>query len=380
MDHADPARRVSQTYQILALCARADGHPLFYEQLARHLGKFTAWRELPHQAELHGMAPLLRHHIRQLGASIPAETARILDGLYLRQRIINQAHTQTLLQVHPLLEKAGIRALLLKGIGLAHQYYPDPALRPVSDIDLLIRWEDAPAALPLLAGAGFRADALPSPLEPIRKELTADSPPKHGISTRVEFHYPEESPRGEFNGLDESPALVNINGHLIQTPGVIPTLRYLTRHYRRHLFAAIDSKPLQLKWIADLVSLAERNAEAIDWRTLHRSAPFLIRQFEIFYSLTPPSDAIKEATPITGSVPPKGVNQYPSGWPQQPFSHWKQTGLLKFLRHTFSSPSEWWLRLYYGIDKGSVPVYGRLIHPLKILGRILRIIFRKDPR
>lgn len=41
-----------------------------------------------------------------------------------------------------LAEKAGIRAVAMRGIVLAHWLYPDPAMRPMHDIDLLVRPAD----------------------------------------------------------------------------------------------------------------------------------------------------------------------------------------------------------------------------------------------
>lgn len=373
MDSTDRPHNIEQTYRLLALCARAEGHPLFYERLTSQLSQFDAWHELPAQAELHGMAPLLRHHLRQVGASIPKETSHILDGLYARHRAANRAHTQTLLQIISIFAQADIHVLTLKGLGLAHQCYPDPALRPVSDIDLLIHWQDARSALDLLSGAGFRADSLPSPLQPVPAELTADSPLKDGQVTHIELHFHEQNSR-EYEGLNDSHSPLTIEGQTVYVPDVLPNLRYLSRHYRRHLFAATEPKPLQLKWIADLISLAEQNAETIDWEALHRSDSALLKQFEVFYSLTPPAPKIKWIP--ASNPPPQGLNQYPAGWPQQTFSQWKRTDCLKFLLRTFSAPSEWWLRLYYGIDKRSVPLYGAVIYPLQIWARVFHILFK----
>ncbi len=100
----------------------------------------------------------------------------ILKGLYIRQRVFIQAHIQVLLEINSLFEQAGIRAVVLKGLGLAYHYYPEPALRPVSDIDLLKK-DDILPALDLLKQAGFHLHtpqaSLTSDLLP--KELNADS-------------------------------------------------------------------------------------------------------------------------------------------------------------------------------------------------------------
>src|SRR5688500_16619285 len=130
---------VDPCYRLLALCARADPHPFMDEQLAGGIEGFTAWNDLPRQAELHGMGPLLWHHIRRLDLAIPHETKKILSGLYLRQRVFQQVQVQVMLEIISLLEQHDIRAVLLKGLALAYEYYPDPILRPASDIDLLLK-------------------------------------------------------------------------------------------------------------------------------------------------------------------------------------------------------------------------------------------------
>jgi len=55
------------------------------------------------------------------------------------------------------LSGAGVPLLLLKGCALAVSVYADEALRPMSDIDLLVRREDVPAAVEALAAIGYSA-------------------------------------------------------------------------------------------------------------------------------------------------------------------------------------------------------------------------------
>ncbi len=174
MNLPDNSSAIDPIYRLLALSARAEGHPLLYAQLQEQLRHFTAWKESPVQAELHGMAPLLWHHIHRSGFSIPPEIEQALRGSYLRQRYFTQAHTRVLLEITELFEEAGIRALVLKGLGLAYQIYPDPALRPISDIDLFLKKDEVIPALHLLADAGFRVDTPRIPLGQFPWEVTAD--------------------------------------------------------------------------------------------------------------------------------------------------------------------------------------------------------------
>lgn len=385
MDQRDRFSKLDRIYRLLALCARAKGHPLFCKQLARKMEEFDAWQELPAQAEIHGMAPLLWHHIRQARFSIPLETERVLHGLYLRQRVLNQAHTQVLLETNKLFEGAGIQALLLKGLALAYQYYPDPALRPVSDIDFLLKRTDILPAMDLLANAGFHTDSPPMPSDRIPKELTADSPLRDGACVHVELHHYDPKGRSsidysldnEFEGFNASPHILNIEGKTVYVLGPMDTLRYLSRHLTRHLFGATVHKPLKLKWCADFISIIEQETASIDWIDLKRSNPDIFRRLEVFYSLTPMPEQISKLIPVKQVSPPSGLNHYLTGWPQVAFSEWRHVGFLRFLQRTFTPPSDWWLRLYYGIGARSVFWYGQIVYRMQILRRMFWVFIHK---
>lgn len=381
MDRTNNNNGIDQAYRLLALCARAEWHPLMAAQLSRQIEAFTSWHDLPAQAELHGMAPLLWHHIHQSGISIPLKTEQALTGLYLRHRTFNQAYTRALIEINLLFEKAGIRPLLLKGLALAYEYYPNPALRPTSDIDFLFKRDEILPALNLLASAGFDVPPLHASrtLGLIPKELTAVSPLRDGIRTRVELHHydprqrslNDNTPDNEFMGFDALPHTLVIGECVVYTPAPMDTLNYLVRHLKRHLFDATANKPLQLKWTADIISLVERHAETIDWDDLRQHDQALLELLEVFYSLTPMPERYAKIIPVKQIPPASGLNQYPKGWPQQAIQKWREDGLLQFLRLTFTPPSVWWLRLYYGISERSAFWYGQIVHRMQILRLML---------
>ena len=385
MDQSEHSERLKETYRLLALCARARGDEAFYKELAERLASFRAWEELPVQAELHGMAPLLWHHCQQGGLALPAETERVLKGLYLRQRAFNRAHAQSLVWINGLFEEAGIRALVLKGLALAYRYYPDPALRPVSDLDLLLKSEDMLHARQLLINAGFEsATAWQAGAGKIPKELNLDAPPLAGIRSHVELHHYDPDGRSsidhgrddEFKGFEQTPEAFFIEGQAIYAPAPGDTLRYLSRHLARHLFSGKDERPLQLKWTADIVSLVEQDADRLDWEELERQDPALLKRLEVFYSLTPrPEDTGK--LPFRPGAAPQGLNQYPNGWPQQVFGEWKTVGAGEFIARTLRPPSDWWLRLYYGIDETRTGWYGQVIYRVNIPRLIFWALVRK---
>ena len=379
MDQTDRPGRIDRTYRLLALCARAEGHPVFYEQLIRQVEGYSAWQELPSKAEFYGLAPLVWHHMHQSGVSVPRETERTLRDLYLRHRVLNQVHTKVLTNINILFESAGLQALLLKGLALAYRYYPDPALRPVGDIDLLLEQADFLPALDLLIKAGFRAISSNQPSERIPKKLVAESPPQNGLRVHLELHCHE--PKGksildnplenEFEDFHEPPQTLRVHDCNVQVPAPIDTLRYLSGHLRLHLLGSHAERPLQLKWSADFISIIEREAESIDWDYLKRYSPDILKRLDVFYSLTPMPEQLARVIPVRQISPPEGLDQYLKGWPVQSFSQRRQVGFWRLLWRTFTPPSAWWLCLYYGIGKWYVFWYGQIVYRLQILRMML---------
>ncbi len=366
---------IDPCYRLLALCARADPHPFMDEQLKDCIVNFTAWNDLPVQAELHGMGPLLWHHLHRLDIKLPQDTQRLIAGLYLRHRALNLEHLRILLEVTSLLEHVGIQAVVLKGLALAYEYYPNPALRPASDIDLLLKKDDVLPAVGLLMEAGYKTYTPHADLEQLPKELKVSSPLKDGLSIDIELHYHDpqarslidSSPDDEFIGFNAPPHAVKIGSQMIYCPDPMDHLDYLIRHLTRHMFAATDARPLPLKWIADIISLVEHHAEQINW-----SEPkALVDRLEVLYSLTPFPEDLSAVIPIKQIQVPSGVNQYPQGWPQHAFSEWKKIGFWKYIASTFASPSDWWLSLYYGIPRKKVFWFGQVVYRYQVFKMVL---------
>jgi hypothetical protein len=382
-NHLDPLERI---YRLLALCARTQGFPALYEQLTSQLEGFEAWTELPKQAELHGMAPLLRHHLIQAGVSIPAETQRVITGLYLRHRRLNQIHTRALLDVLSLFEQAGLQAVVLKGLGLAYQYYPDPALRPIGDIDLLLKRADIFPALDLLAANGFQLLSSWPSARLIPGELKVTSPLRNGISVHLELHHFEAGERSiidahsvndEFMGFDGSVAPLSIGKNIVYVPDYADTLLYLVKHFTRHLLLANPERPLPLKWTADIISLVEQHATTLDWTHIRKQNPSFLNQLEVFYSLTPLPEHLEKIIPIRRISPPRGLNQYPQGLSKRSFFN-RKISFGRYLWRAFTPPSEWWLRLYYGITEQPAFWYGQVVYRWQRLSRIFWILLTRS--
>lgn len=194
------------------------------------------------------------------------------EGLHQAYRLHSleaDVHALRLTVVLDRLDGAGIDALLVKGWSVARRY-PEPGLRPYSDVDLIIR---------------------PGQAEAARSVLSA--PPMLGC--RVDLH--DGSARIDALGFDqlaERAETAALDGRRVYTPGPEDHLRLLALHALRHgVF-----RPL---WLVDLAVCLESRPARFDWDRclgpLRRQAEWVIGAIALAERLL---GARAEGTPAEG--------------------------------------------------------------------------------
>lgn len=385
------------TYQLLALCARAECSAAHYDRLAREAARLTEWEGLPTQAEAHGLAPLFYIHLRNAGVQLPSGVKRELQGLYLRHRRANQIRTDVLRRILLAYESDGIQAIVLKGAALSHIVYPEPGLRAMSDLDVLVRASDARRAQSLLTALGFKA-SLPDSQSLPHRHLTIATFYEQGLPIQVEIHHKllsgyldsvatyitDRLPRimsirnarasTELNGLTAPPRPFALADLTAYTLGHEDMLRHLYQHLTSHVNVWDFGR---LIWTADIVSYAEHFASEIDWEQVRRRCPAAINTLSLLHFMTPLSDELLDIARIKIGRAPKRIGTEFQGWPRTKKRQWQEKGYRRIVHDTLF-PSEWWLRLRYGV--GSVrPLfwYRWVRHPLHILGHIARTFLER---
>lgn len=102
-----------------------------------------------------GIGPLLGWWIAQGRINASAQIAAVLE-LHLRHNILRmETMRDRTIEILRSLAHLGIAATVLKGMHTAFSYFPDPATRPASDIDLLVAPEDARSADRHFRDSGF---------------------------------------------------------------------------------------------------------------------------------------------------------------------------------------------------------------------------------
>jgi hypothetical protein len=139
----------------------------------------------PPPAEAPGFGPLpaalVRRHLlaplaHQAGCAGFRNDA-VASGLLaeLRERLAAEAVAA--------LAAAGVPVILLKGASYAGHLYEDPALRPMTDLDLMVPAADHPRAIRALGACGYRPERKPGSRSALHHATTLRGP-----STSVDLH------------------------------------------------------------------------------------------------------------------------------------------------------------------------------------------------
>jgi hypothetical protein len=149
-------------------------------------------------ARRHGVSPLLFWQLKKGGileGDSPLHRAELesLRWDYLSAIAEGFLRDRELTRVLEALERVKVQVLVLKGAVLAHTVYPDPALRLMCDLDLLVRQADLDRLGQVLKGLGYvHHPEPPQPLNPFNTEFTGETTFRYlenGYSTAVDVHW-----------------------------------------------------------------------------------------------------------------------------------------------------------------------------------------------
>ncbi len=199
-----------------------------------------AWEDLIRIARQHRILPLMHDRLRGAGSDwLAPASVRSAAAISFRQHGMRAVRVQfAMLRCLRALAEADIAATALKGAWLAFHAYPQPALRPLRDIDLLVDRGQAIPAYHMLRQAGFEpASGNPGDLDAyvaIKHQLPALRCADSGIVVELHhrcFHGGEGTP-----DLTDDPAFTkrlihrNLGGEPVRYTGREHQLLHLIVH------------------------------------------------------------------------------------------------------------------------------------------------------
>lgn len=237
----------------------------------------AAWAEARQAALVHGIAPLLATRL----AGDPAWPALNL-GLraYLKAQLTLNGRRVALMRadlagVLKAADDAGVAAMPLKGAVLLEHYYADPALRPMADLDLLVRPAQQAAFGMIMGELGFRmVEATPRHRAYLRGEPRVVSwDGEHPDNPRgVEVHTAVgEQLRAIGYTITEQIWAGATRDSFAGAPGWTPAPAALLHHLLIHTCHNMVNRRLRLVQLYDLTLVAPRLGRA-DWDALAAAA------------------------------------------------------------------------------------------------------------
>lgn len=113
------------------------------------------WDDLAVRAIVLGLGPQLHRRLVEWKSTVPPRAAAKFGATYQAHARRNAAIFAQFGEVLSACADRGLRPIALKGIHLAALVYPDPALRPMNDVDLLFTPEELAEAEAMLDALGY---------------------------------------------------------------------------------------------------------------------------------------------------------------------------------------------------------------------------------
>ena len=361
-------------------------------RLAEIAGGPLDWALVVDRARGEGVVPLVHWNLRRLDLlhRLPSEAQRRLtagaQSAWARGAVLAVRWGEAT----SALRDAGVEALTLKGIALAHTVYPEPGLRPMADIDLLVRPADRLRAIETLGRLGYRT---PGPeaerlgesrcfAELVRDGVLLDL--HWDIARYLRF---EGVVRVDHEGLwRRARPLVLAEG---RSRALCPedTLLHLVLHL------TLGSDFARVLWYADIDAVIRRYAAELDWDRVVDEArhwrigallDWTLGVVSASFGTPLPAGLVERLAPgrlrraavlacLGPSWPPSLGSPLSEAriYPAQTLLMDRGVDVLRVLAWTFF-PSATWLRLHYSIDAPwQVPVY-RALHPVRVCWRMVR--------
>lgn len=230
-----------------------------------------AWWPVVHRAEDAGVVGILNDVIEESGVAIPADARVALRAGATAIASQTRRLESCVAPVVRGLAEAGIPVLLLKGAALRPCIYHNPRLRPMSDIDFMIRPEDLDRALQVLERLGcrrgaalLRPDFVPTYYHEI--ELLTH----HAVPARIDLHV---RPFRPLRYVQSVPAdAFWANAQKVRFGGaevLVPCPEEMVIHLAVH--AAVHGAG-RLIWLYDIHRYARRYRAVLNWEAMVQRA------------------------------------------------------------------------------------------------------------
>ena len=317
-------------------------------ELINKIDRLTDWSDFVATANEHRLLPLAYWTFKRLEIQIPESVNRLMASAYLRQKFIAKTQIAALLQALDALSKNGIEAVVLKGGILANKLYPEPGLRPMDDLDILVSPNMVMRARDVLISLGYHLPLPISRFDRTKHHLPIAIREDAGVTIGIElhseaFHWYLHEPL-DFSHLERPLARFEIQGIAVAYLGEASLLWMQYRGLRKF------QEPLRKLHLIDIALMAERLPNHWQGPSLRTTRPELWNALVALDIYLPLSDHARQFLGIfsshRNSDRMKLVDDF-RGWPLMSTS----SSLVDWRQIVW--PSRTWANFFYGLSNNS---------------------------
>jgi len=272
------------------------------------------WSDLLCVLKLHWILPLLYWRVGSLPPEVrPPES--ITDHMrmsFLESRVRILRSERQLGEILDAFQGEGVRALVLRGPALAWSVYPNPALRPGSDLDLLVLPEQIIQARAILEHLGYKC--LSKRFEETKdffreEDFIHRTNPRDNLVVDLHWVHWELHP---FFGISRDVGIEDLFRRALKVKS--SSLTFATLHPVDALInaaihmAMIHNRDMRLIWICDIALLARQLRIPEDWELLQERSVAWSARLAV-------ENSLKIAQAWTGLKLPEKFSDF-SSWPQ----------------------------------------------------------------
>lgn len=375
--------------RLLLACAGPDDHA----RVAAILQHLLDWDAVLERAGNEGMRPLLYARLAAtdlVRSLVPPAVHSRLEASYRATWARNTVLTERWAEAMELLAREGVESVTHKGMALIHTVYPDIALRPMADIDILVRPGDVDPVTRALCGAGYRTSGAALETEEAFRGY------RHFVrdSTVIDLHWElanytrfESVVRVDHEGIWRRARRLDVG----DARGLTLCPEDLLLHLVLHLGLGSDFG--RVIWFVDIDATLRRFAGTLDWgRAIEEAERWRIQAVlacvlrilqASFETPLPPGLAARLGRrPVRSALVAACIG---SGCPPSLSGKLADSrvylagtllmdrpgGVLRILGFTFF-PSPDWVRFHYSVTSWWQTSLRRILHPVRVLYLAIR--------
>lgn len=264
-------------YILAHLCRLPNESPPYAQRSLLHAQSHLDWFQLFETAQHHKLVPLLddglrqepsfRETLTQMWGPLPKELKSAIQKNTRLSWLQSNIRQMALRDIQHNFGQRNVDFLLFKGMSYLYTLYPDPAMRPMDDIDLIVRPSDEHQACLALEHSGFKRVDAPHP-------------------NSLLFHHPEKKLYLDLHLHISSPSMSSIpvetlfaDAHELEQGILIPSaLHQILLHIHHQCKEQLHASSIKLRTFIELKGLLSQHD--LVWDSLfHCAERWQIRKF-----------------------------------------------------------------------------------------------------